>query len=352
MNFRKKITKEQLEILIELISTENDDAKAVRRSQSIILLEDKASDATIKMMTGYKREVAVKLRNKYLRLGIKALQTKKKTKKLKELLTRSQREAIVTILNTQKPSDFGYENQEIWTTKILADLIEEQWGVRYKSRTSLYLLFKKAEFTFRKPESQSERRNEQAIADWKEKFKPIIEEECARKDSVVLVGDEAALSSETRLQRAWLPLGGPAIVQNTAKRKMVHLYGFLEIGPGVAHAFKTIAQTGEITISVLKKLAKYYGEKRIVLFWDNASWHKSDEVKRFLDTTKQFQLYNFPPYAPDLNPQEHVWKELREKKLNNKLIKDINAAAKDAISFIENSIFKYKFFGAHGTFSM
>ena len=88
----------------------------------------------------------------------------------------------------------------------------------------------------------------------------------------------------------------PPADKDTAKRKMVHLYGFLEIASGAAHAFKTLAQTGKITVLVLKKLAKVYAKKRIVIFWDNASWHKSKEVKKFLDTTKQFQLYLYIQY--------------------------------------------------------
>src|SRR5271155_2487951 len=142
MNFIKKISKEQIEALSVFIKSEKDDVKAVCRAQAILLLEDKTSAATIKMITGYKREVAVKTRRKFIESGINILRTKKKTKKQKELLTRSQKEAIVITLNTQKPSDYGYKNQDIWTTKILANLIEEQWEVHYKSRTSLYLLFK------------------------------------------------------------------------------------------------------------------------------------------------------------------------------------------------------------------
>ena len=63
-------------------------------------------------------------------------------------------------------------------------------------------------------------------------------------------------------------------------------------------------------------------------------------------------LYNFPPYAPDLNPQEHVWKEVREKVLNNRLITNLEKIIDEAINFIENTIFKYKFFGLQGTFNM
>jgi transposase len=351
MNFLQKMNKEQIQELRSSLTKEAE-GRTVRKIQAILLLEEKASAETITAITGYRRDVAVKARKKYVIQGIEALRPKIKKKVHKAFLTRGQRDQIVKILNTQKPSDFGYGGQVFWTTRIVGDLIEQQYGVKYKSKTPLYLLFKQANFTFRKPEKRSERHNEQVITDWKEKHKPIIEEECSRADTVVLVGDEAVLTSATRTQRVWLPLKGPAFVEDTIKRKMVHLYGFLAIGSGVAHAFKTATQTGETTVSVLEKLAKKYPEKRIVIFWDNASWHKSQAVRTYLDITKQFKLYNFPPYAPELNPQEHVWKEMREKKLNNRLIANIDQAARDAISFIENTIFNYKFFGAHGTFNV
>lgn len=349
MNFMIKISKEQLLELRAAVRSEKD-AKAIRAIQAIILLEEKASAATIEMLVGYQREVAIKLRRKYLEKGIESLRSKKR-KATRSLLTSGQREQIVKILNTQTPSEFGY-NQDFWTTTVLADLIAEQYGVQYKSKTPIYLILRKAEFTFRKPEKWSEKRDPELIKEWKKKYESIIQEECARQDSVVLVGDEAVLTSATRTQRVWLPLKGPAFVEDTAKRKTVHLYGFLNVNSGVAWAFKTSEQTGLTTVEILKKLAKKHTGKRIVIFWDNAAWHKSADVRTFLETTTQFKLYNFPPYAPDLNPQEHVWKEMREKRLNNKLIKDIDLAAKDAISFIENTIFKYNFFGLHGTFDV
>jgi transposase len=224
-----------------------DDAKMIRKIQAIILLEEKASIATIEGLSGYKREVAVKFRRKYVKGGLEALRSKRKKKAAKSLLTHNQREEIVTILNEQKPSEFGY-SQPFWTTTILANLIKEQWGVEYKSKSSLYLLFRKAKFTFRKPEKCSERRDEKVIAAWKEKYKPIIQEECARTDSVLLTGDEAVLTATTRVQRAWLPRDRPAFVEDAAKRKII----FLEIGSGCAHPFKTLEQTGTATIMILR----------------------------------------------------------------------------------------------------
>ncbi len=224
--------------------------------------------------------------------------------------------------------------------------------VKYKSRTSVYLLFEEAKFTFHKPEKRSEKRDEAKIAEWKEKYRPIIESECLQEETIGLAGDEAVLTSSTRLQKVWLPTEKPAFIQDTTNRKTTHFYGFLNVQSGESIAFQTSRQCGETTVSILKKLARQCDNKRIVIFWDNASWHKSKVVRDYLKSTSKFKFYNFPPYTPDLNPQEHVWKEMRDKVLTNTLIPDIDKAAKHAIEFINNAIFKYKFFGVHGTFKM
>ena len=350
MNFLNKLTNDQRKELKGCIQSE-EDKLAVRRSQAIVLLEERVSASTIEAITGYKREVVVKTRRIFVKNGIKSLLSKRKKKEHQAFLTQNQKDYIVHILNSKTPEEFGYRSQ-FWTTTILGDLILEQYNVKYKSKTSIYLIFRKAKFTFHKPEKVSEKRDEKLIQQWKDEKLPILNEECKRDDTVVLVGDEAAISSQTRTQKVWLPVNGAAVVEDTTKRKMVHFYGFLNVQSGEAFAYKTKAQTGEITISVLKKLARIYPHKRIVIIWDNASWHKSRAVREFLSKTKQFKLYNFPPYAPELNPQEHVWKEMRDKVLNNQLIKDIDIAAKRAIQFVHNAILKYSFFSLHGTFNV
>jgi transposase len=328
------------------------DKAASKRAQAILLLEEKVPDALIKAMTGYEKEVVVKLRRRYLKEGFEALASKRTEKSTRSLLTRSQKETIVEILNTQTPAAFGF-NCSFWTTSILGQLLEEQYGVKYSSKTSLYLIFKKADFSFHKPEKQSEKRDQAAIDEWKQMYEPIIKEECSKTDTVVLAEDEVVITSQTRLQKVWLPQGKPAFVQDTATRKTTHFYGFLNVQNGECFVFETPQQTGEITVSVLKQIAVKYPNKRIVIFWDNASWHKNEAVRNFLKESKiRFQLYNFPPYSPELNPQEHVWKEMREKVLNNKLITNISLASSEIIKFIEKSVFNYKFLGVQGTFNM
>ena len=82
-----------------------------------------------------------------------------------------------------------------------------------------------------------------------------------------------------------------------------------------------------------------------MLLWDNAPWHKGEAMKKFLATCVDFLIINFPPYAPDENPQEHVWKAARASVIHNKFISDIDSATRELLDYLNNTIFKYAFFG-------
>lgn len=75
------------------------------------------------------------------------------------------------------------------------------------------------------------------------------------------------------------------------------------------------AGNGENTVSFLKELQHLNGDKRIAVFWDGASYHKSQEVKKFLASvnegldSSQWQIYcgKLAPNAPEQNPVEDIW---------------------------------------------
>ena len=58
----------------------------------------------------------------------------------------------------------------------------------------------------------------------------------------------------------------------------------------------------------------------IVMVLDGAGWHKSP-----FQLADNLRLIFLPPYAPELNPQEHVWDELREKYFHNRAFDSLEA---------------------------
>lgn len=60
--------------------------------------------------------------------------------------------------------------------------------------------------------------------------------------------------------------------------------------------------------------------KHAVLIMDNAGWHHAGELETFANIT----IIHLPPYSPELNPQERIWLEMRQKYLANRCYDDYN----------------------------
>jgi transposase len=71
----------------------------------------------------------------------------------------------------------------------------------------------------------------------------------------------------------------------------------------------------------ITEVAKRYPTENIVMVVDGAGWHRS---KSFV-LPESLRLHFLPPYSPELNPQEHIWDELREKYFHNQAFDSMDA---------------------------
>ena len=64
-------------------------------------------------------------------------------------------------------------------------------------------------------------------------------------------------------------------------------------------------------------MKKWETKERICLVWDNAAFHRGKLIRKALESAlSNYFLVNFPPYAPDTNPQEHIWRWAKDKIAN------------------------------------
>jgi transposase len=336
----KKLSSNQKSELQNLIKL-GADAKEVRRAQAILFLDSQANYETIETLTQFKERAVLAFRQRYLKDGLKGIEHKRKGKP-KRLLCSNQRNEVLNFLTTTTPKDHGYDI-DFWSTSVLAHLIQEKYGVVYKSKKPFYLLFEEAKFTFHKPGQVYEKRDEVKVEDWKTAIKPKLEEAFEDPDTIILCEDEMVLSSTTTFQKIWLKKGEyPKIeVSNTKKNKSI--YGFLNIKTAQEHGFIKDWQNMHITVEVLKEIRKIYPHKNLLLFWDGAGWHRGSAVQNFIKEDAHIEIVYFPPYSPEQNPQEHVWKAGRAAITHNTFIPDIEKAANDFVDYLNSSSFPYKF---------
>lgn len=340
---RPKLTQKQIDELNDVIQKGASSGPEVRRAQTILLVNQEADTAAIAAVTRYSRTNAFTLRRRYLQEGIVAIQDKRKGKP-KELLTQNQRNEIVTTVKTTTPSDHGY-NSPYWSTGILGDFIGKKYAVQYKSKTSYYLMFRRAKFTYHKPGRVYEKRNEAEVEQWRKTAKIKVAQTLQENDTIVFVEDEMALSMQTTFQKIWLPQGEYPKIEVASQKTARSIYGFLNIRNGKEHAFKTDWQNMYITYDVLGKLRAIYPTQKILLIWDQAPWHKGSKTQEFIKKDGKIETIYFPRAAPEENPQEHVWKNGRSHVSHNRFIQKIDATADEFVDYLNRAAFHYSFLG-------
>ncbi len=98
---------------------------------------------------------------------------------------------------------------------------------------------------------------------------------------------------------------------------------------------------GEQIVNFLQRLEEENSDKeRIYLICDNASYHKSKKVKEYLVNSK-IELVFLPPYSPNLNPIERLWKFMHSITTNNKFYHNFEQFS-EAINKFFSNIADYK----------
>lgn len=317
---------------------------AAKRALAVLLLEA-GGDVSL---TGYTSKHAERLRRDFIKLGLSTFDDKRKSNR-ERVLTKPERAMVVAALKRHPKDVILGCPAEHWSTYWLGRYIARETGKRYKSKTSHYLLFREAKLSFHLPGKRYEKADSEAVEAWQRKQRDgrsKLMRAWKDSDTVILCGDEMVLTSGTTLQKIWLPRRSyPPVLETNSTRTRRSIYGFLDLKTGQQHAYMTDWQNMYITISVLERLREAYPTQKLLIVWDNCGWHRGSEVMKWVRRDKHTKVLNFPSYAPELNPQEHVWKAGRKATTHNQHITDIEQTTKDFVTHITNRLFGYELCG-------
>jgi len=83
-------------------------------------------------------------------------------------------------------------------------------------------------------------------------------------------------------------------------------------------------------IGFLKQRKRFVGGQKVILIWDHLPAHRSLAMKEFLQTQREWlQIEWLPGYAPELNPTEQAWNNIKSREMAN-FCPDRLAEANDA----------------------
>jgi transposase len=166
--------------------------------------------------------------------------------------------------------------------------------------------------------------------------------------TLFLAGDEATLYLQPTEMAVWAVRGQPPRVPAHPNREKVNFFATLDLHSGKEIVLRTTQLSGEGAVAHLEQLLAAYPERGLVLLWDRATWHKGQLVRDFLATHARLEVLYLPPGAPDLNPQEHVWKAARQEVSHNHLVPKLTELADRFERHLLQSTFPSSFLRRYG----
>jgi len=145
----------------------------------------------------------------------------------------------------------------------------------------------------------------------------------AAKSAWLVFFDESAVSLIPPVRHTWSPRGVTPILRHRfgwKKASMAAALGYRPDGTAARLCFhlQEASYNTDSLIGVLEQLAGFYAGQRVVLIWDGLSAHWSTRMRAWLDSQRDWlRVERLPAYAPDLNPVEYLWANLKDVELAN-----------------------------------
>ena len=141
--------------------------------------------------------------------------------------------------------------------------------------------------------------------------------------------DEARFGRISDQRRCWCKKPLRPLV----KAMLTHEYVYAAVSPvdGRLDSLVLPHVNGQCMQLFINEVAHRYPHENLIMIVDGAGWHKA----RALQLPANLRLHFLPPYSPELNPQEHIWDELREKHFHNRVFASIDALEEQLVQALQ-----------------
>jgi transposase len=149
--------------------------------------------------------------------------------------------------------------------------------------------------------------------------------------------DESGFLLIPNVAKTWAPVGQTPIHRHVYRRDKISVISGISVSPKRQRLnlyyylfYDNIGQ--QEVVLFLRHLLRHLSGPVIVLL-DNSNTHKGEPLEELLSRHPRLRIENFPSYTPELNPDEGVWRQAKQK-LANSCPKDIDELMADIIRTI------------------
>ena len=166
-----------------------------------------------------------------------------------------------------------------------------------------------------------------------------LRSKCIKEGAALIFFDPAHQVHNSSNRNAWQFKGGKEtkkVKTNTGRRRINIIGGVNAITMKITTLVTEENCDRKTVVAYLIKLRKQYPKKdKIYMVLDNARYNRSKEVKAMAKSCN-IQLVYLPPYCPNLNLIERLWKYFKKKVVGNKYYEQFEEFVEVIITFFQN----------------
>lgn len=251
------------------------------------------------------------------------------------LITKETDEWMKQTVLTCTPVEFGYDTN-LWTCTVLVELLAQKFGVTV-SDSAVRQHLKAMGLTCQKPEYQDLKRDEAEIDQFLNHKFPQIQRLAKKMGANIAFEDEAGVGIMTRHGRTWGLSGKTPVVKVSMLRGGYNVLSAVTAQGEMDYSIKDGTINGERYIEFLEELI-LNRERPLILLVDHATFHHSKLVRDYVGAHRtQLRVFFLPKRAPEFNPDEQVWNEIKNNQIGKQPIKN-KADLKDRLTFALDSL--------------
>lgn len=172
-----------------------------------------------------------------------------------------------------------------------------------------------------------------------------VEKTARRQNALILFEDESGVSLLPSVRATWAPRGQTPVLRQHFAWKRLSIAGVLAYEPDGSRAhlvfqLRSGAYNDQTLIEFLTEVHRHERQRSIMLIWDGLPSHRSRRMLDWVgDQRTWLRLERLPGYAPDLNPLEQAWGNVKSQELGNlcaDTIDEVSDAAEDGLDRINS----------------
>jgi len=189
-------------------------------------------------------------------------------------------------------------------------------------------------FSYKKPAIVPGKSNSEAQKHWIGEYEAL--KRALSHDETICFIDGVHPTHNTKPAYGWIQKGQRKEIPTNTGRQRLNLSGAFDIISKKVLIQEDLSLNADSTIAFLNSIEMAYPEmNKIHVFCDNARYYKNKEVMAHL-THSKIEMRFLPPYSPNLNPIERLWKLMNEKVLYNKYYEKFSDFKNTVLSFLQS----------------